>query len=187
MEVFDWPWAPPCQSTSWAVTPEHPGTSHSAAGLRAARLNARQSADHMVNIDVTCLDCTQKLITRQQMIRMTHYTADISLYLRSTSHTGMWKANNLFIEGIPLCVDCLQVILKLLGAGAFGSSLYQTLAKRVDVLELRLQWINVVFLERLKPNGTSQHYYFVSAQITMGSVLFVNLKKREILMMQQFY
>lgn len=106
------------------------------------------------------------------MIRMTHYTADISLYLRWTSHTSMWKANNLFIEGIPLCVDCLQVILKLLGAGAFGSGLYQTLAKRVDVLELRLQWINVVFLERLKPNGTSQHYYVVSAQITMGSVLF---------------
>ena len=86
----------------------------------------------------------------------------------------MLKANNLFIERIPLCVDCLQVILKLLGAGAFGSGLYQTLAKRVDVLELRLQWINVVFLERLKRNGTIQHYYFC-AQITIGSLLFESL------------
>lgn len=31
-----------------------------------------------------------------------------------------YKTNNLFTEGIPLCVDFLQVILKLLGAGAFG-------------------------------------------------------------------
>lgn len=53
-EVFDWPRAPPCQSTSWVGTPEHPGTGHSARGLRAAGLNAQQSADQMVNIDVTC-------------------------------------------------------------------------------------------------------------------------------------
>lgn len=39
-----------------------------------------------------------------------------------------YVTNNLFIEGIPLCVDVLQVILKLLGVGTFGSILDQALA-----------------------------------------------------------
>lgn len=60
-----------------------------------------------------------------------------------------YKTNNLFIECIPLCVDFLQVILKLPGAGAFGSGLDQALTEGVDVLKLGLQWINVFFLENL--------------------------------------
>lgn len=37
------------------MTPAHPGISHNATGLHAAGLNAQQSADNMVNTDVTCL------------------------------------------------------------------------------------------------------------------------------------
>lgn len=59
---------------------------------------------------------------------------------------------NLFVQGIPLCVDALQVVFKLLGAGAFGNILDQTLTDRVDVLKVGLQRINVFFLESLKTN-----------------------------------
>lgn len=88
------------------------------------------------------------------------------------NQSDWYKTNNLFIEGIPLCVDFLQVILKLLGAGSFGSVLDQALAEGADVLELRLQRINVLFLESLKTNGTNHNKCFKSAQITMPSVLF---------------
>lgn len=67
---------------------------------------------------------------------------------------------NLFIEGVPLSVDFLQVILELLGSGAVGSGLDQTLAQTVDVLKLQLQRINVFLLESLKTNGRSLSNYF---------------------------
>lgn len=83
-----------------------------------------------------------------------------------------YKTNNLFIEGIPLGVDLLQIILELPGAGAFGSVLDQALTEGADVLKLRLQRINVLFLESLQTNGTNTNKYFTSAQITMSSLLF---------------
>lgn len=69
---------------------------------------------------------------------------------------------NLFIEGVPLCVDFLQVILELLGAGAAGSCLDQPLAHRVDVVKLCLQRIYVFLLESLKMNERSLNNSFYS-------------------------
>lgn len=64
---------------------------------------------------------------------------------------------NLFVEGIPLGVDTIQVIFKLLGAGAFSSVLDQPLPEGIDVLKLGLQWINVLFLKSLNANGTNNN------------------------------
>lgn len=59
------------------------------------------------------------------------------------------NSNNLLIEGVPFSVDLLQVVLQLLGVGAFGCCLDQILTEGVDVLKMRLQGINVLFLEYL--------------------------------------
>lgn len=80
---------------------------------------------------------------------------------------------NLFIEGVPLCIDFLQVILQLLGAGATGSCLDQTLAQRVDVLKLCLQWINVFLLESLKANqrDLKNCFYIVDSLIAPEALM----------------
>lgn len=78
------------------------------------------------------------------------------------------KQNNLLIEGIPLCVDLLQVVLELLGVGAFGCCLDQTLAEGVDVLKLHLQRVNVFFLEGLKTDNRANE----SKQSTCSHAIF---------------
>lgn len=56
---------------------------------------------------------------------------------------------NLLVERVPLGVDVVQVLLQALSAGGLGGALDESLTQRVDVLELRLQRLNLILLEYL--------------------------------------
>lgn len=57
------------------------------------------------------------------------------------------------VEGVPLEVGALQVVLQRLGVRVLGGTLNQALAHRVDVLQFGLDAVHLLPLHRLKTRG----------------------------------
>lgn len=128
-EASGWPPAPPCRSASSEEAPKHPGISHNATGPPAAGQSVRPPGEK---------------------------GGRVSAGSEAYSGAASWDCDHdsyPLVEGIPLEVGALQVVLQRLGVRVLGGTLNQALAHRVDVLQFGLDAVHLLPLHRLKTRG----------------------------------